>query len=180
MKTNDPMEYARKELRISYCRNTDTLAIHNGNQTHYNYLIAEGLTANLDADGEAAGFTLERAQALLMPHLIEYDASSAKLRLNYQPAIFSQAGSTENTRKTLGRTSQDILNVGYFQEYDTLDMWNEKGASFGWDVGANLIVFSRDEDGKELNGFTLECAAQLLLPCFLETAPHIANSPSGG
>lgn len=180
MKTNDPMEYARRKLRISYCRDTDTLEIHNGDEIHFRYGVADGLTANLDADGEAAGFTLEKARALLLSHLSEYDAASTKVRLNYQPIVFSQVSPIENTRKTLGRNPRDTLNVGYFQEYDTLDMWNEKGASFGWDVGVNLIAFSRDEDGKEVNGFTLECAAQLLLPCFLEVTPEFAIATPGG
>ena len=180
MKTNDPMEYARRKLRISYCWDTDTLEIHNGDKIHSRYSIADGLTANLDSDGEAAGFTLERATELLLLPLSEYDATSTKVRLNYQPIVFSQDSAIENTRKTLGRPSRNILNVGYFQEYDTLDIWDEKGASFGWDVGVNLIAFSRDEDGKELNGFTLECAAQLLLPCFVEALPKFAVPTPGG
>ena len=111
MKTNDPMEYARRKLRISYCRDTDTLEIHNGDEIHFRYSVADGLTANLDADGEAAGFTLEKARALLLPHLSEYDAASTKVRLNYQPIVFSQVSPIENTRKTLGRNPCNILNV---------------------------------------------------------------------
>ena len=170
MKTNDPMHYARTPLRIAYCRNTDTLEIHNGELVHSSYVVAEGLTAHLDGDGETAGFTLERARALLLPQLSEYDVASTKLRLWQQPAVGSSKEFFESRRKTLVQNQQSILNIGYCPEYDTLDIWNEKGASFGWDVGTNLTAFSRDADGQELNGFTLERAAQLLLPCFLESA----------
>ena len=168
MKTNDPMYYARIPLRIAYCRDTDTLEIHNGEEVISSYGVAKGLTAHLDADGETAGFTLEKARALLLPHLGEHGAASIRLRLRQQPVIVSQKGFLETKRKTQGQNPQSILNIGYFQEYDILDLWNEKGASFGWDVGAHLTAFSRDADGQELNGFTLECAAQMLLPCFQE------------
>ncbi len=168
MKTDDPMHYSRIPLRIAYCRDTDTLEIHNGEGVHSSYVVAEGLTAHLDADGETAGFTLEKARVLLLSQLSEYDAVSTKLRLRQQPIIVLQHGFLESKRKTQGQNPQSILNIGYCQEYDILDLWNEKGASFGWDVGAHLTAFSRDADGQELNGFTLECAAQMLLPCFLK------------
>ena len=164
MKTDDPMYYARIPLRIAYCRDTDTLEIHNGESVHSSYVVAEGLTAHLDADGETAGLTLEKARALLLTQLSEYDAAPTKLRLRQQPILVSQKGLFGSKRKTQGRNPQSILNIGYFREYDILDLWNEKGASFGWDVGAHLTAYSRDEDGQELNGFTLECAAQMLLP----------------
>ena len=168
MKTDDPMYYAHIPLRIAYCRDTDTLEIHNGETVHSNYVVADGLIAHLDADGETAGFTLEKARALLLPQFSEYDAASTKLRLREQPIIASQKGFLGSKLKKQGQKHQSILNIGYFQEYDILDLWNENGASFGWDVGAHLTAFSRDADGQELNGFTLECAAQMLLPCFQE------------
>ena len=37
--------------------------------------VAEHLTVHYDADGDAAGFTLERAAELLLPHLRDDDAS---------------------------------------------------------------------------------------------------------
>jgi uncharacterized protein YuzE len=166
MKTDDPMHYARIQLRIAYCRDTDTLEILNGERVHSSYALAEGLTAHLDADGETAGFTLEKARTLLLPHLSEYDAASVKLRLRQQPVIVPQERVLERKRKTQRQNPQNILKIGYCQRYDILDLWNERGASFGWDVGAHLTAFSRDADGQELNGFTLECAAQMLLPCF--------------
>ena len=168
MKTDDPMYYARIPLRIAYCRDTDTLEIRNGEEVISSYGVAKGLTAHLDADGETAGLTLEKARALLLPQLSEYDATSTRLRLWQPPVMVSPEGFFESSHKTQGKNPQSILNIGYFSEYDTLDLWNENGASFGWDVGAHLTAFSRDADGQELNGFTLECAAQMLLPCFQE------------
>ena len=168
MKTDDPMYYARIPLRIAYCRDADTLEIHNGEEVISSYGVAKGLTAHLDADGETAGFTLEKARSLLMPCLSEYDAAFIKLRLWQQPIMVSPKGFLESKRKTQAQNPQSVLNIGYCQEYDILDLWNEKGASFGWDVGAHLTAFSKDADGQELNGFTLECAAQMLLPCFHE------------
>ena len=168
MKTDDPMYYARMPLRIAYCRDTDTLEIRNGEEVTSSYAVAKGLTAQLDADGETAGFTLERARALLLPQLSAYEATLTKLRLWQPPVMVSPEGFSESSRKTPGKNPQSILNIGYFPEYDTLDLWNENGASFGWDVGAHLTAFSRDSEGQELNGFTLECAAQMLLPCFRE------------
>ena len=168
MKTDDPMHYARLPLKIAYCRETDTLEIHNGEKVISNYSVAKGLTAHLDADGETAGFTLEKARALLLPHLSEYDAASIRLQLRQQPVMVPPQDFSEVKRKSQVQNPQSILNIGYFQEGDILDIWNERGASFGWDVGAHLTAFSRDADGHELNGFTLECAAQMLLPCFQE------------
>ena len=166
MKTDDPMHYAHIPLRIAYCRETDTLEIHNGEEIISSYGVAKGLIAHLDADGETAGFTLEKARALLLPHLSEHDAASIKRQVRQQPVMVPPEGFSEINCKSQGRNPQGILNIGYFQEDDILDLWNEKGASFGWDVGAHLTAFSRDADGQELNGFTLECAAQMLLPCF--------------
>ena len=87
MKTDDPMYYARIPLRIAYCRETDTLEIHNGEEVISSYGVAKGLTAHLDADGETAGFTLEQARALLLPHLSEHYAAANKFRLRQQPVM---------------------------------------------------------------------------------------------
>ena len=81
MKTDDPMHYARIPLRIAYCRDTDTLEIRNGEEVISSYGVAKGLIAHLDSDGETAGFTLEKAQALLLPQLSEYDDTSTKTPL---------------------------------------------------------------------------------------------------
>lgn len=171
MKTDDPMYYARIPLRIAYCRDTDTLEIHNGESVHSSYAVADSLTAHLDADGETAGLTLERARTLLLPPLSEYESASTRLRLRQQPVIISQKTPFGSTHKTQGHTPPNILNIWYCPEYDILDLWNEKGASFGWDVGAHLTAYSRDADGQELNRFTLECAAQMLLPALKDHCP---------
>ncbi len=180
MKTDDPMRYARMPLRIAYCRDTDRLEIRNGERIHSGYAVARGLIVHLDADGETAGFTLEKARELLLLRLSEYDAASTKLRLQERPVPVSPEEFYEGRRKAPGKNSQSALNIGYCPEYDTLDIWNEKGAGFGWNVGANLIAFSKDEDGKELNGFTLECAAQLLLPRLQNTDCESVPSWPGG
>jgi uncharacterized protein YuzE len=180
MKTDDSMQYSHRKLGVSYCQDVDTLEVYNGDQVHYRYAVADCLTANLDADREVSGFTLEKARTLLLPHLNKYKAEIARSRLNYQPVIFSEDAYDPGERKMLGRNTNSKLRVGYFQEYDILDIWNEEGASFGWDVGVNLLAFSVDEDGQEIKGFTLECAAQLLLPCFRKTPLESDTTSIGG
>ena len=164
MKTNDPLYYSGRELSVSYCRNTDTLEICNGEGDAYAYAVADGLTANLDADGEVAGFTLENARNLLLTKLLKYEKTSMRDRLRYRPSVFFPDTPSKNARKEMGRNSRNSLEVAYFPETDTLDLWNEEGASFGWDVGAILVAFSTDEEGKCIKGFTMDGAAQMLLP----------------
>ncbi|MYC39241.1 MAG: DUF2283 domain-containing protein [Chloroflexi bacterium] len=164
MKTDDPLYYSGRKLSVSYCRNTDTLEIRNGEGDAYTYAVADGLTANLDADGEVAGFTLENARNLLLTKLLKYEKTSMKDRLYYRPSVFFPDTPSKNTRKEVGRNTRNSLQVAYFPETDTLDLWNEEGASFGWDVGAILVAFSTDEEGKCIKGFTMDGAAQMLLP----------------
>ena len=173
-------ENSHKKLTVSYCRDTDTLEVGNSESTHYSYAVAEGLTANLDADGEVAGFTLEKARELLLPHLSEYDAVSANPRLPNQPIILWQDNSAANGRKLVGQNKRSKLRIGYFSETDTLDIWNEEGASFGWDVSETLVSFSIDDDGKEIKGFTLEHAAEILSPCLSGSSQTAPSSTSGG
>ena len=168
MKTDDPMYHGRRKLHVSYCRDTDTLEIHNGDLADYAYSVAEGLTANLDSDWEVAGFTLEKARNLLLPALLKYGEAPRKSRLSYRPSVSFPDIPSRNARKEVGRNSKSNLQVAYFPEADTLDLWNEESASFGWDVGAVLVAFSTDEEGKGIKGFTLERAAEMLLPTLKE------------
>ena len=54
------------------------------------------------------------------------------------------------------------LKVSYFKDTDTLSLWNGNPASEGGDVAENLIA-DYDAEGDAV-GFTLEHAAELLLP----------------
>ena len=164
MKTDDPLYYSGRKLSVSYCRNTDTLEIHNGEGDAYAYAVADGLTANLDSDWEVAGFTLENARNLLLTKLLKYEKTSMRDRLRYCPSVSFPDTPARNVRKEVGRNIKNSLQVAYFPETDTLDLWNEEGASFGWDVGAILVAFSTDEEGKRIKGFTMDGAAQMLLP----------------
>lgn len=168
MKTDDPLYYSGRKLSLSYCRNTDTLEIYNGEGDAYAYAVADGLTANLDSDGEVAGFTLEKARSLLLSKLLKYEETPRKGRLNYRPSMSFPDILSKNARKEVGRNIKSSLQVAYFPESDTLDLWNEEGASFGWDVGAILVAFSTDDEGKHIKGFTLDRAAEMLLPVLKE------------
>ena len=79
--------------------------------------VAKGLTAHLDADGETAGLTLEKARALLLPQLSEYDATSHETPLVAAAGYgFKPEGFFESSHKTQGKNPQSILNIGYFSE----------------------------------------------------------------
>ena len=68
--TNSPaVKFDFKELSGAYSGDTDTLTVGNGNATASDREIAKGLTAHYDDTGKVAGFTLERAAELLLPHL---------------------------------------------------------------------------------------------------------------
>ena len=54
------------------------------------------------------------------------------------------------------------LKVSYYEDTDTLSLWNGEPASEGGDVAENLIA-DYDAAGDAV-GFTLEHAAELLLP----------------
>ena len=168
MKTDDPLYYSGRKLSVSYCRDTDTLEIHNGEGDAYAYAVADGLTANLDSDWEVAGFTLEKARSLLLSKLLKYEETPRKGSLHYRPSVSFPDTPLKNDRKEVGRNVKSSLRVAYFPQTDTLDLWNEESASFGWDVGAVLIVFSTDEEGKRIKGFTMERAAETLLPALKE------------
>ena len=171
MKTDDPLYYSGRKLSVSYCRNTDTLEIYNGEGDAYAYAVADGLTANLDSDGEVAGFTLDKARSLLLSKLLKYEETPREGRLYYRPSVSFPDIPSPNARKEVGRNIKSSLQIAYFPETDTLDLWNEEGASFGWDVGAILVVFSTDEEGKLIKGFTLDRAAEMLLPALKDHHP---------
>lgn len=171
MKTDAPLYYSGRKLSISYCRNTDTLEIYNGERDDYAYTVAYGLTANLDSDWEVAGFTLEKARSLVLPKLLKHEGFSGNNRLNYRFSLSFPNALAGSAREGVGQNSKSGLRVAYFPETDTLDLWNEEGASFGWDVGAFWVVFSADEDGKLIKGFTLDGAAEILLPALKDHYP---------
>ncbi len=56
-------------LLIDYWPDSDTLRLWNGREPARTQVVADTLTAELDAEGEAVGFTLERAAGQLRPFL---------------------------------------------------------------------------------------------------------------
>ena len=57
------------KLIVDYCPETDTLSIWNGTPASSGADVSEDLIADLDAEGNAVGFTLEHAAELLSPLL---------------------------------------------------------------------------------------------------------------
>ena len=57
-------------LLIEYNTVSDTLHLWNGRPASREQVVADTLIAELDAEGEAVGFTLERAAAQLRPFLL--------------------------------------------------------------------------------------------------------------
>ena len=53
------------KLDVYYDGETDTLSLWNGRPAAAGADVAENLTVDLDADGEAVGFTLEHASEIL-------------------------------------------------------------------------------------------------------------------
>ena len=53
------------KLNVYYDGETDTLSLWNGRPATEGADVAENLTVDLDADGEAVGFTLEHASEIL-------------------------------------------------------------------------------------------------------------------
>ena len=58
-----------KKLRIDYDAETDTLSLWNSQPARWGQDVSENLTANIDAEGEVVGVTLEHASDLLEPFL---------------------------------------------------------------------------------------------------------------
>ena len=67
------------------------------------------------------------------------------------------------------------LRVSYYEDTDTLSLWNGEPASEADDVAENLIV-DYDAEGDAV-GFTLEHAAELLLPV-LQAAAQSSDKAS--
>ena len=61
--------------RYTLSLNNGTLTLNSDRKQVRSDAIAEHLTAHYDADGDAAGFTLEHAAKLLLPHLNGKDTS---------------------------------------------------------------------------------------------------------
>lgn len=57
-------------LLIEYNTVSDTLRLWNGRPASREQVVANALTAELDAEGEAVGFTLEQAAGQLRPFLV--------------------------------------------------------------------------------------------------------------
>ena len=66
------------------------------------------------------------------------------------------------------------LRIDYCEDTDTLSLWNGEPASHGDDVAENLIA-DYDAAGDAV-GFTLEYAAELLLP-ILTSAKKAGEAP---
>ena len=64
--------------RYTLSLNNGTLTVNSDREQARSDEVAEHLTAHYDADGDASGFTLERAAELLLPHL---NANAASQRI---------------------------------------------------------------------------------------------------
>ena len=58
-------------LKVFYDSETDTLSLWNGRPACEGSDVGEGLTADLDGDGEVVGITLDGASKLLTPYIWE-------------------------------------------------------------------------------------------------------------
>ncbi len=65
------------KLNIYYDTETDTLSLWNGQPANEGADVAESLTADLNAEGEVVGFTLEHAAKLLESVLAGSSSASA-------------------------------------------------------------------------------------------------------
>ncbi len=132
------------KLLVNYDQDSDALFLWNGVPVEYSQPVVECLTAALttvnsakDGECEVSGFTLERAAELLLP------------------VLCNEAASTRN------------LLIDYFEQTDTLSLWNGSPAGYGWDVAEFLLAELNGAsiaEGGAVVGFTLEHAAELLLP----------------
>ncbi len=62
------------QLKVIYDSETDTLSLWNGRPACDGSEVGEGLTADLDGDGEVVGITLDGASKLLSPYIWERTA----------------------------------------------------------------------------------------------------------
>ena len=65
---NKPQSESNR-LKIFYDSETDTLSLWNGRPACEGSEVGEGLTVDLDGDGEVVGITLDGASKLLTPHI---------------------------------------------------------------------------------------------------------------
>ena len=181
MKPNEILENSHKELRVLYAKDMDILEVSNGDPGDHSYVIAESLSANLNRECEVVGFTLGCASTLLLPYLLEYVSqdSDGQRSLWYSPDIVIKRGSFPVSREQSRQSaSRKKLTITYFKEADILDLKTGDPVKDGEDVSADLIVFYNESDA--LVRFTLENAAQLLLPCFQQAALESATPAPGG
>ena len=181
MKSNEILENSHKELSALYAKDMDILEVSNGEPGEHSYVIAESLSANLNRESEVVGFTLGCASSLLLPYLLEYISqdSDKQRTLWYSPNIVIKSGSFPVLRKQSRQSaSRKQLTVTYSKEADILDLKTGEPVKDGEDVSADLVVFYNESD--DLVRFTLENAAQLLLPCFQQTVRESATPTSGG
>ena len=78
-----PGEYPKpdlegEDLTIEYCAESDTLSFRNSNPVSYSETVIEHCIANLDAEGDPVGFTLERASERVLPLLLTNKRFKAK------------------------------------------------------------------------------------------------------
>ena len=69
------------------------------------------------------------------------------------------------------------LRISYYGDTDTLSLWNGEPASAADDVAENLIV-DYDAAGDAV-GFTLDHAAELLLPILTAARPAAQDGKAG-
>ena len=69
-------------LLIEYNTDSDTLRLWNGRPASREQVVADTLTAELDAEGVAVGFTLERAAAQLRPFLRRSESSGREFAIS--------------------------------------------------------------------------------------------------
>lgn len=181
MKENEILENSHKKLSVLYARDMDILEVSNGEPRDRSYTIAESLSANLNSDSEVVGFTLGSASSVLLPYLQEYvpQDSDEQRCLWYSPDIVIGRGPFPGSRKQSRRSaSRNKLTVTYSKDEDILDLKTGEPVKDGEDVSADLVVFYNESDAPVR--FTLENAAQILLPCFPRGARESATSSPGG
>ena len=75
-KPHDTFRY--KDLSGSYCKETDTLIISNGNTEVKSEEMAQGIMAHYDENGEVATVTFENAAKRLLPRLETWQEPTAE------------------------------------------------------------------------------------------------------
>ena len=157
------------KLDIRYFDDTDTLSLWNGRPaSEGGDLIATGalivdddadsvvtgdIIADYDADGKVVGFTIEHAAELLLRPLIRKGGASEYLEVDGMYAGYRYTLSLNNGTLTLNSDREQVRS----------------------DEVAEHLTAHYDSDG-DAAGFTLERAAELLLPLLITTALHTDES----